>query len=132
MTLQKQPMTFYKGQIESVSREIYSNVYLTKQVIQAKYFIDNNFSSNITLKDICKAGYISKYHLIRSFSKLYGKTPNQYLISVRISKAKELLRKDNSVLEVCFAIGFDSPTTFASLFKKIVGSSPRKFKKFIG
>ena len=124
-------MTFYKGEIESISREIYSNIYLTKQVIQAKYFIDNNFSKNITLKDICKAGYISKYHLIRSFKKLYGKTPNQYLISVRISKAKELLRKKNPVLEVCFAIGFDSPTTFAALFKKIVGLSPRSYKKSI-
>ena len=124
-------MTFYKGEIESISREVYSNIYLTKQVIQAKYFIDNNFSNNITLKEICKAGYISKYHLIRSFKRLYGKTPNQYLISVRISKAKELLRKDNSILEVCFAIGFDSPTTFAALFKKIVGLSPRSYKKSI-
>jgi len=124
-------MTFYARKIESISRKIYSNVYLTKQVIQAKYFIDNNFSNNITLEDICKAGYISKYHLIRSFKKLYGKTPNQYLILVRINKAKELLRKDNSVLEVCFAVGFDSPTTFAGLFKKLVGSSPRSFKKII-
>ncbi|MEP7231344.1 MAG: AraC family transcriptional regulator [Ginsengibacter sp.] len=123
-------MTFYEIQIESISREIYSNVYLTKQVIQAKYFIDNNFSNNITLEDICKAGYISKYHLIRSFKKLYGKTPNQYSILVRINRAKELLRKDNSVLEVCFAVGFDSPTTFAGLFKKIVGSSPRSFKNY--
>jgi len=121
-------MTFYEKQIESISKEIYSNVYLTKQVIQAKYFIDNNFSNNITLEDICKAGYISKYYLIRSFKKLYGKTPNQYLILVRINRAKELLRKDNSVLEVCFAVGFDSPTTFAGLFNKIVGSSPRSFK----
>jgi len=124
-------MTFYARKIKSISRKIYSNVYLTKQVIQAKYFIDNNFSNNITLEDICKAGYISKYHLIRSFKKLYGKTPNQYLILVRINKAKELLRKDNSVLEVCFAVGFDSPTTFAGLFKKLVGSSPRSFKKLL-
>jgi AraC-like DNA-binding protein len=67
--------------------------------------------------------------LIRSFKKLYGKTPNQYLILVRINRAKELLRNDNSVLEVCFAVGFDSPTSFAGLFKKLVGSSPRSFKK---
>jgi len=131
MALQEPPMTFYARKIESISRKIYPNVYLTKQVIQAKYFIDNNFSNNITLEDICKAGYISKYHLIRSFKKLYGKTPNQYLILVRINKAKELLRKDNSVLEVCFAVGFDSPTTFAGLFKKLVGSCPRSFKKII-
>jgi AraC-like DNA-binding protein len=128
-TARTQRMTFYESQIQYISRTIYPNVYLTKQVIQAKYFIDNNFSNNITLEDICKAGHISKYHLIRSFKKLYGKTPNQYLISVRINKAKELLRKDNSVLEVCFAVGFDSPTSFAGLFKKLVGSSPRSFKK---
>jgi AraC-like DNA-binding protein len=124
-------MTFYKDQIKSLSKEIYSNVYLTKQVIEAKYFIDKDFSGNITLNHICKEVHISKYHLIRSFSKLYGNTPNQYLISVRISKAKELLRKGSSVLEVCYAVGFDSPTSFASLFKKIVGSSPRCYKRTI-
>ncbi|MEO5592694.1 MAG: helix-turn-helix transcriptional regulator [Chitinophagaceae bacterium] len=91
--------------------------------------MENNFSKKITLDDICKAVCISKYHLIRSFKKLYGMTPNQYLILIRINRAKELLRKDGAVLEVCFAVGFDSPTTFAGLYKKIAGVSPNNFKK---
>lgn len=122
-------MTFYKRHIESISTELYSNIYLTKQVIQTKCFMENNFSKKITLDDICKAVCISKYHLIRSFKKLYGMTPNQYLILIRINRAKELLRKDGAVLEVCFAVGFDSPTTFAGLYKKIAGVSPNNFKK---
>ena len=122
-------MTFYKRQIESILTEIYSNVYLSKQVIQAKYFIDTNYSNNITLDHICKAGYISKYHLIRSFKKFYGMTPVQYLTSIRITRAKELLKNDNSVFEVCISVGFESSTTFAKLFKKTVGLSPNNFKK---
>lgn len=123
-------MTYYKRQLEAISTKIYANVYLTTQIIQVKYFLDRNFANNISLKDICKAGCISKFHLIRSFKKLYGKIPNQYLTSIRISRAKKLLRDDHSVLEVCFDIGLASPTTFAALFKKYVGLTPSHFKRF--
>jgi len=121
-------MTYYHQQVLSISAELYSNVYLTRQVIQAKHFIDNNFTNNITLDDICKEAYISKFHLIRSFRKLYGATPYQYLTSLRVNKARALLRNNVSVTEVCYSVGFESPTTFAGFFKKMVGTGPSAYK----
>ena len=122
-------MTFYSKKISSLLTEFYSNVHLIKHIIQARYFIHQNFSSNITLDDICREACISKFYLIRSFKNLYGRTPNQYLTSVRIARSKELLRTKASVMEVCFSVGFDSPTSFTGLFKKHVGLSPDKFRK---
>ena len=122
-------MTYYSKQVASLSGELYANIYLTKRVIQAKYFIEKNFDQGITLDIICKEACISKFHLIRSFKKLYGITPYQHLTFLRIKKAKELLQMNLSITTVCYHVGFDSPTSFSGLFKKIAGKTPAEFQK---
>jgi len=122
-------MTYYNQQVISLSAELYANIYLTKRVIQAKYFIDKNFDQDITLDVICKEACISKFHLIRSFKKLYGVTPYQHLTFLRIKKAKELLQANFSITTVCYHLGFDSPTSFSGLFKKIAGKTPVEFQR---
>ena len=122
-------MTYYNQQVASLSAELYANTYLVKRVIQAKYFIDRNFDQAITLDTICKEACISKFHLIRSFKKLYGVTPYQHLTFLRIKKAKELLQTNLTVSAVCYHLGFDSPTSFSGLFKKIVGKTPVEFQR---
>jgi len=112
-----------------LSAELYANIYLVKRVIQAKYFIDKNFDTAISLDTICKEACISKFHLIRSFKKLYGVTPYQHLTFLRIKKAKELLQTDLPVSAVCYHLGFDSPTSFSGLFKKIAGKTPVDFQR---
>src|SRR6185295_4567973 len=122
-------MTYYNKQVISLSAELYSNIYLTKRVIQAKYFIDQNFDQPITLDTVSKEACISKFHLIRSFKKLYGITPYQHLTFLRIKKAKELLQMNLSITSVCYHLGFDSPTSFSGLFKKIAGKTPAEFQR---
>jgi len=122
-------VTYYSRQVELLSAELYANIYLVKRVIQAKYFIDNNFDQAIDLDTICKEACISKFHLIRSFKKLYGVTPYQHLTFLRIKKAKELLQTDLPVSAVCYHLGFDSPTSFSGLFKKIAGKTPVDFQR---
>lgn len=122
-------MTYYHKQVIAITAELYSNVYLVRQVIQARHFMDTHFTANITLDEICREAFISRFHLIRSFKKLYGQTPYQYLTSLRISRAMALLKTDSSVTEVCYAVGFDSTTSFTGFFKKHVGLSPKTFKQ---
>src|SRR6476469_10791833 len=100
-------MTYYNKQIISLSTELYANVYLTKRVIQAKYFMDKNFDRAISLDTISKEACISKFHLIRSFKKLYGVTPYQHLTFLRIKKANELLQTNISIATVCYHLGFN-------------------------
>jgi len=122
-------MTYYNKQIISLSTELYANVYLTKRVIQAKYFMDKNFDRAISLDTISKEACISKFHLIRSFKKLYGVTPYQHLTFLRIKKAKDLLKTNLPISAVCYHLGFDSPTSFSGLFKKIAGKTPMDFQR---
>lgn len=108
--------------------EQYQKIYLYRRIVHAKLFIDNQYGEDIDLNNIADEAYFSKFHFIRTFKKVYGKTPHSYLKEVRINAAKELLKKNISITEVCFQVGFGSTTSFAGLFKKLVGLSPSAFQ----
>ena len=120
-------MKFYNEQISKISKDIYPKDYLTRQVIQAKHFIDDHFADKINLHHIA-GEVLSRFHFIRLFKSYYGRTPYQYLASVRIENAKRLLN-NNTISGVCFAVGFNSVTWFNGLFKKMTGLAPAAFKK---
>jgi AraC-like DNA-binding protein len=107
--------------------EYYPKLYLFRRVVQAKLFIDENYAEDLDLDNISDEACFSKFHFIRLFRKIYGKTPHQYLIAVRIEKAKILLGKDIPVSEVCYAVGFESVASFSGLFRRLVGQSPSAY-----
>lgn len=101
----------------------YPKVYLYRRIVQAKLFIDAHYADKIDLNNISDEAYFSKFHFIRLFKTVYGKTPHQYLKATRIEKAKQLLREGKPVSDACFAVGFDSLSSFSGLFKRTVGQS---------
>ena len=107
--------------------EHYPKVYLYKRIVQAKLFIDANYADKIDLENIADEAFFSKFHFMRLFRAIYGKTPHQYLISVRIEKAKQLFEANKTVSEVCYAVGFDSASTFSGLFKRLTGFTPSSY-----
>jgi AraC-like DNA-binding protein len=104
-------------------------IYLYRRLVQAKLFIDKNYHDAIDLNDIADEAYFSKYHFIRLFKKIYGKTPHQYLIKVRVENARLLLKSGLPVADVCYAVGFDSVSSFSILFKKITFCSPANYQQ---
>ena len=109
------------------SSEIYPKVYLYRRIVQAKLFIDTNYAENIDLDNIADEAFFSKFHFIRQFKNIYGKTPHQYLTVTRIEKAMQFLRTGIPVTDVCFAVGFESLSSFSGLFKRIVGLTPSAY-----
>ena len=107
----------------------YPKIYLYKRIVQAKLFIDHHYGDSIDLSNIADEAYFSKFHFIRLFKTIYGSTPHQYLIKVRIENAKELLQKDMSVTETCFDVGFDSVSSFSGLFKRYTKLSPSDYQQ---
>ena len=108
--------------------EQYQKMYLYKRIVQAKLFIDKHYSESIDLSNIADEAYFSKFHFIRLFKTIYGKTPHNYLTQVRIDNAKLLLSNNTPVLDVSVSVGFDSSTSFARLFKKYVGVPPSVYQ----
>ena len=102
----------------------YPKVYLYRRIVQAKLYIDAHYAHRIDLDNIAEEAHFSKFHFIRLFKEIYGKTPHQHLVAVRIEHAKVMLRKGSSVSDTCVSVGFESPTSFSGLFKKLVGVPP--------
>jgi AraC-like DNA-binding protein len=96
--------------------------------VRAKLFIDENFASAIDLGKIADEACFSKFHFVRLFRSVYGRTPHQYLTHVRIEKAKEYLDQGQTVASACFKVGFDSISSFTGLFKRRTGLTPRQFQ----
>jgi AraC-like DNA-binding protein len=107
----------------------YPKIYLYQRIVQAKIFMDEFFGQDLDLDNISDEACFSKFHFIRLFKMIYGKTPHQYLTQVRINNAIRLLKEGNKVADTAYAVGFDSLTSFAALFKKNTSCSPSVFQQ---
>lgn len=94
------------------------------------YYIDHNYSDNITLENIAPLfGYNSSY-LGKIFTKKIGKTFNTYVEQVRLDHSKELLlREDLKVYAIAEQVGYRNVDYFHIKFKKYTGMSPAEFRK---
>lgn len=99
-----------------------------QRVVTAKLYIDDNFAEPIDLKDISEKAFLSRFHFHRLFTRIYRKTPHQYLTKKRIEKAKDLLAENMPVTDVCNEVGFESIGSFSVLFKKEIGFAPQYYR----
>lgn len=105
-------------------------LHVNSYVQQAVNYIENNFSSNITIQSIADYINIDRSYLFYLFKKERGCSIQQYLTDYRISYAKTILEStDYSVEAVCYACGYRNPETFTKAFKKHVGMAPGQFRK---
>ncbi|MFP4697825.1 MAG: AraC family transcriptional regulator [Eubacteriales bacterium] len=109
------------------SRETQSYPELIRDVNR---YIDNHFNEKITLDFLAQKFGVSKYYLIRLFKKYTDFSPIDYLITRRITYAKELLRFTNmSVTEISNAVGIENISHFIKLFKEREELTPLSYKK---
>ncbi len=106
----------------NVTNDIY------QRIVTAKVFIDDNYKEPINLKGISERAFLSRFHFHRLFTKIYRKTPHQYLTRKRIDRAKILLSQNKTVTEVCNEVGFESIGSFSVLFKKEIGFAPQYYR----
>lgn len=95
-----------------------------------KNYLDEHYTEHISLEDLSNQFFINKFYLTKIFKESYGITINNYLISKRITKAKQYLRfTDMTVDEIAQAIGISDVNYFCRMFKKVEGMSPTTYKK---
>jgi AraC-like DNA-binding protein len=102
--------------------------YHYERLTRAKLYIDRHFDRRIDTDRLAKEASFSRFHFIRLFKAAYGRTPHQYLMYVRIERAKQILRSDTPVSHVCYLVGFESTSSFTGLFKRYVGSTPSRYQ----
>ncbi len=95
-----------------------------------RYIISNIENPELKVADLCRAFYISESQLRRNLKKRTGLSPNEYILTLRINKAKnELFSTDKSIKDIAFSCGFSSPYYFSRCFSNSTGISPLKYRK---
>jgi AraC family transcriptional regulator of adaptative response / methylphosphotriester-DNA alkyltransferase methyltransferase len=99
-------------------------------VDQITQFIDMNFSETLTLNTLANICHGSPYHLHRTFKRIKGITPAEYIRQKRISHAIEYLtNSDKTITEISLAVGISNVPYFITLFKKETGFTPLEFRQ---
>ncbi|MBZ4646897.1 MAG: hypothetical protein JG777_2386 [Clostridia bacterium] len=123
-----------RERIEYIVRSISSirEKKINSLILKARDYIDKNFKSEITLEDVSREVNVSPHYFSRLFKEETGENFIEYLTSVRIQKAKELLENECiSVKEICYQVGYGDPNYFSRIFKKVVGITPTDYKRII-
>ncbi|WP_225047580.1 AraC family transcriptional regulator [Lacticaseibacillus kribbianus] len=101
-----------------------------RQLTAVRDYLDAHYAEKITLDQLAQTFYINKYYLTRLFKATYGQSINQYLLEVRITHAKQLLRFTKKPIEaIGLACGFSSTEYFARVFRQVEGVSGREYRK---
>lgn len=105
------------------------NEKLNKINTAVKY-ISNHYAEEISAEALAKTVHLSQSHFCHIFKDVFGMSAKEYLISIRIQKACELLRTSSmSVTDIAFNCGFTDANYFARAFRKLKGISPSEYKK---
>ncbi|XID95838.1 bifunctional transcriptional activator/DNA repair enzyme AdaA [Paenibacillaceae bacterium WGS1546] len=95
-------------------------------------YIDERYMDALPLEKLAEIGRVSPYHLHRTFKRMTGSTPAEYVQRVRIGRAKEwLANTDASIADIGLNVGIPNPSHFATLFKKLTGATPASYRKSI-
>ena len=101
-----------------------------KRLNEIFQFTLENYRKKITLEEVAKMANMTSSSFCRFFKQRTGKKYFDFLNEIRINQACKLLQdKDNSILSICLACGFNNSSHFNKKFKEIVGYSPLKYAK---
>jgi AraC family transcriptional regulator len=101
-----------------------------RQIGKAIDFMEANLEQALDLPMIAEATGLSPSHFARRFRAAVGRAPHQYLIQIRIDRAKRLLSEtDRGIAEIAFACGFANQEHLTRLFKRSCGLTPAGFRK---
>lgn len=96
---------------------------------QAKAYIEEHLSEKLALADVAEYLSISSGHLSNTFKKFTGVTISDYIATMKIDRAKELIHTHKYLMyEISDMLGFENPYYFSKVFKKVTGISPREYE----
>ena len=108
--------------------ESYNKSYAVNRIIN---YLNENYEHKISLEQIAHNMYLSPVYISKIFKEETGESPINYLIKIRLEKAKDILLNEDggSIKNIANRVGYDDVYHFSKLFKKYYGISPLYYKK---
>lgn len=92
--------------------------------------VKENIEKDLSVAEMAQVVGMSQYYFSKLFKLSTGTTPHQYVMRQRVERAQELLRDTNTALvEVATHVGFETQSHFTSVFRRLVGITPKKFRE---
>ncbi len=99
-------------------------------VLRAINYLEDHFCEKVSLHTLAKSAHLSEFRLWHLFKEETGKSPKAYLDTVRISRAREhLKRQEVSISKVGRSVGFSDPSRFSKTFLRVEGVSPSEYRE---
>ena len=127
--------------ISSLARQILSTeVYLKhqshkpleedSQFKEILKYLSEHLNESIDIPTMAKHCHLSSSYFIRKFKTKFGYSPVEYFNRLKVQSACHLLSvSDRSIKEICFSLGYEDPLYFSRLFSKVMGKSPREYRR---
>lgn len=117
----------FQGIINEIKN--YKRDHGTQLVETIKEYVMEHYQKEVSLNEVAQHIGLSPYYLSKLFKKIEGENYKDYVIRIRMERAKELLRKKKSIKETALEVGYTDPNYFSRAFKKHTGLSATEFTK---
>jgi len=98
-------------------------------IVKAQKLCSEQLYSSITIMQLAEHCHLSPRTLLRRFKLATGYSPKQYIIQLRVEKAKQLMELEKiSIEEIGYKLGYTDTSNFIKIFKKVVGVTPAEFQ----
>jgi len=121
---------YFNNLLENIIKNLSSKETDQKvEVIErVKEYIRENYSEDISLESVAEYISFSKYYLSKLFKEVEGINYKDYLIKIRMEKAKEMLKEGGKIKVIAREVGYSDRNYFSRAFKKYTGISPGRFR----
>lgn len=118
------------GMVMKTASKVYIEEFSKTKISESKEYIDVNFKDNaLSVCFLAEKAAMSEVYFRKLFKSQYHLSPVQYITSVRLRNAKELMKYPFLTLEECaLQSGFSSLQYFCRVFKKTTGTTPSKYR----
>ena len=101
-----------------------------EQIERAAAYFNENYNTKISIDDYAESLHISTNWFIHNFKQYAGMSPAQYILSLRMVNAQNLLERTTyNIKEISEIVGYENPLYFSRVFKKEIGKSPAQYRK---
>ena len=101
-----------------------------RRLLRVKEYVDANLEGDLAIAQLARVANLSHFHFARAFKAAVGQSPHQYVSAQRLERAKEqLVRGDQSLLDIAIALSFSSQSNFARAFRISTGLTPGQYRR---